>query len=220
MNTFQEVVERYAAQIRSADVIEIDEIPNIDLYMDQVTTFIDDNLKSMKRHEDDKMLTKTMINNYTKYDLLPSPDKKKYSKDHMLLLIFLYYFKSFLSISDIKEIMEPLGERYFGGKDEISLEEVYSQILVMGENMIQNQTQDILQKYQQSKELFEQETDPEKHKFLTDFAFLCSLSLDVYLKKAMIENLLDNQILGGSSERRAEMAKEAKSKEGKTGEKK
>lgn len=203
----KEYIDQILERMTGLSYIKSSDIPNIDLYMDQVTTFIDDNLKSMKRYESDKILTKTMINNYTKNDLLPAPTKKKYSKDHMMLLIFLYYFKNFLSISDIKEIMEPLAQRYFGGKEEISLEEIYSQVFSMGESMMQRESEDILQKYQQAKGLFGQESDPEKQKFLTDFAFLCSLSFDVFIKKAIIEELLDNQILGGSAERRAAEAK-------------
>ena len=63
--------------IQNIDYIEPDEIPNIDLYMDQITTFMDDHLKSSKRFEDDKILTKTMINNYSKNNLLPPSEKKK-----------------------------------------------------------------------------------------------------------------------------------------------
>ena len=66
--------------------------PNIDLYMDQVTTFMEDNLASTKRHEDDKILTKTMINNYAKNKLLPPPEKKALfpgtSADADLYLLF------------------------------------------------------------------------------------------------------------------------------------
>ena len=76
------------------DYIRPEEIPNIDLYMDQVTTFMDTQLASTKRYDEDKILTKTMINNYTKNNLLPPPVKKKYSKEHVLLLIFIYYFKN------------------------------------------------------------------------------------------------------------------------------
>ena len=90
--------------LRKIDYINPEDIPNIDLYMDQVTTFVDEQLASLKRFDDDKMLTKTMINNYTKSNLLPPPNKKKYSKNHMLMLIFIYYLKNFLSISDIQDI--------------------------------------------------------------------------------------------------------------------
>ena len=89
------------------------DIPNIDLYMDQVTTFMDEQLASTKRYKEDKILTKTMINNYTKNNLLPPPVKKKYSREHMLLLIFIYYFKSILSIKDIETVLKPLTEKLF-----------------------------------------------------------------------------------------------------------
>ena len=65
------------------DYIHPEEIPNIDLYMDQVTTFMETQLRSTKRYEQDKILTKTMINNYAKNHLLPPPVKKKYSKEHL-----------------------------------------------------------------------------------------------------------------------------------------
>ena len=69
------------------EYIKAEDIPDIDLYMDQVTTFMDSRLKNTTRHPDeDKVLTKTMINNYAKNDLLPPPIKKKYSKEHVLLL--------------------------------------------------------------------------------------------------------------------------------------
>ena len=73
--------------------------------MDQVTTFMDEQLAASKRYESDKILTKTMINNYAKNNLLPSPDKKKYSKEHVLTLLFIYYFKNILSINDIRSIL-------------------------------------------------------------------------------------------------------------------
>ena len=88
--------------------VKPEDIPNIDLYMDQVTTFMEAQLAHSKRYEDDKILTKTMINNYAKNNLLPPPVKKKYSKEHMLMLIFIYYFKSLLSFRDIEELFRPI----------------------------------------------------------------------------------------------------------------
>ena len=78
---FQDWMEKMAR----LDYIKPDEIPKIDLYMDQVTTFMETQLAGTKRTPEDKIMTKTMINNYTKNKLLPPPERKKYSKDHMLL---------------------------------------------------------------------------------------------------------------------------------------
>ena len=100
-------------KLNEIDYINPEDIPNIDLYMDQVTTFMDEHLAACKRMDDDKILTKTMINNYTKNDFLPPPVKKKYSKEHMYLLIFLYYFKNVLSITDIQKIFKPLTDMFY-----------------------------------------------------------------------------------------------------------
>ena len=62
--------------LNNMKLIKPEDIPNIDLYMDQVTTFMDKHLYSVKRFDVDRALTKTMINNYAKNELLPSPEKK------------------------------------------------------------------------------------------------------------------------------------------------
>ena len=104
------------------DYIRPDDIPDIELYMDQVTTFMDSRLKNAARNpEVDKILTKTMINNYAKNDLLPPPVRKKYSREHMLLLIFIYYFKGILSISDIQTVLKPITDRFFAGNEGLKL---------------------------------------------------------------------------------------------------
>ena len=84
-------------ELSSLSYVHPGDVPNINLYMDQVTTFMDEQLASTKRYPDDKILTKTMINNYTKNNLLPPPVKKKYSREHLLLLVFIYYFKNIQS---------------------------------------------------------------------------------------------------------------------------
>ena len=104
-NDVKEFLSELLKQLKSIDYIKPEDIPNIDLYMDQVTTFMEDNLASTKRHHDDKILTKTMINNYAKNKLLPPPEKKRYSREHLLMLIFIYYFKNILSISDIQTLL-------------------------------------------------------------------------------------------------------------------
>ncbi len=86
--------------------IDIDKIPNIDLYMDQVTTFIEDSLKMYKRDENQKIITKTMINNYVKDDILSPPSKKKYNKNHLISLILIYHLKSIFSINDISFLLK------------------------------------------------------------------------------------------------------------------
>ena len=73
----ENLLESILESLSRIDYINAEDIPNIDLYMDQVTTLMDSGLSSSKRYEEDKILTKTMINNYAKNNLLPPPDKKK-----------------------------------------------------------------------------------------------------------------------------------------------
>lgn len=125
MDTFNEMVEKIAAQVRSSNIIEIEDIPNIDLYMDQVTTFMDKCLAQYKRHNDDKVLTKTMINNYTKAKIFPAPVKKKYSRTHLMLLIMIYHLKSILSIKDIGLLFQSALAESNKAKQEKMIESIY-----------------------------------------------------------------------------------------------
>ena len=71
----QDILSSILDSLDRIDYIRPQEIPNIDLYMDQVTTFMEEHLQSSKRYPEDKILTKTMINNYAKNHLLPPPDR-------------------------------------------------------------------------------------------------------------------------------------------------
>lgn len=172
------------------DYVKPDDIPDIDLYVDQVTTFIDSHLESVKRNPEDKSLTKTMINNYTKNHVLPSPDKKKYSKDHILTLIFIYYFKSFLSIKDIQSLLNPITEKYFGTDSDISFFDIYRKLVTMENTDSKKFMKDIISKYNISQTTFS-DAPPQDREFLRNFAFICMLSFDVYVKKLLIERMID-----------------------------
>ena len=88
-------------KIIPAEPIALGDIPEIDLYVDQVTEFIEKKLSQQKRNSKDKLLTRTIINNYAKAGILMSPRKKRYSRQHIALLLLLYNSKQILSINDI-----------------------------------------------------------------------------------------------------------------------
>ena len=173
------------------DYIKPEEVPNIPLYMDQVTTFMDAQLASSKRYPEDKILTKTMINNYAKNDLLPPPLKKKYSKEHVLMLIFIYYFKSFLSISDIQALLTPLADKYFQKNNGLNMEDLYNEVFGMEKEQVENLKKDLMEKYDTASESFA-DADEKDREFLTMFSFICLLSFDVYMKKQLIESIIDS----------------------------
>lgn len=176
--------------IEEMDYVRLEDIPNIDLYMDQVTTFMEEQMKENKRYPEDKVLTKTMINNYAKNHLLPAPIRKKYSKEHILTLIYIYYLKNILSIKDIETLLKPLTEQYFSTEGEYGFEEIYKQICELEKSKIDTLKADVEQSYHQTEALFG-EAEDEQQKYLQLFAFICSLGFDVYVKKLLIEKLVD-----------------------------
>lgn len=187
------VINSILESISRIDYIKPEDLPEIDLYMDQVTTFMETKLKSSKRYSDDKVLTKTMINNYAKNGLLPSPEKKKYSKEHLLLLIFIYYFKNILSINDIQTLLAPITKKYFRTDHEFDLTKVYSEVFSMEHSQIEYLKKDLLKRYNIADQTF-QDSPEEDRQFLQQFSFICLLSFDVYCKKLLIEKLVDGMV--------------------------
>lgn len=181
------------------EYIKSEDIPDIDLYMDQVTTFMESHLKSTTRDpEQNKILTKTMINNYAKNDLLPPPVRKKYSKEHVLLLIFIYYYKGILSISDIQNLLSPITEKFFNTSDEFNLEAVYEEVFGLERAQIDVLKADVIEKFKIAESTFGSAPSDSKD-FLQMFSFICMLSFDVYVKKLLIEKMIDG--LGGKGEK-------------------
>ncbi len=172
-----------------------EDIPSIELYMDQVTTFMDKYLSLNKRSEDDKTLTKTMINNYTKNDLLPPPNKKRYSKEHIIILIYIYYLKNVISISDIKTMLDPLLDNYYDNPEaDHSLDEIYSSLYNMEKYQYFNIENSIIKAYELS------EKDWSDNQYLRRLNFLSLIGYDIFLKRKLMEHIIDD------------MAKEAEQK--------
>ena len=95
-------------------VIELSDIPQIDLYIDQITMLIDSKLSGMCRTSEDKLLTKSMVNNYSKEKLISPTKGKKYSREQIIRILMICYLKQVLSIQDIKKILS-----FLEGEEEI-----------------------------------------------------------------------------------------------------
>ena len=173
------------------DYVKSSDIPNIDLYMDQVTTFMDKKLRKTSRFpDDDKVMTKTMINNYAKNNLLPPPVKKKYSKEHVLVLIFIYYYKGILSISDIQTLIQPITEKFFNTAADYNIEDIYEEVFSLEREQIEALKKDVAEKYDRADTTFN-DAPEEDQEFLKMFSFICLLGFDVYMKKLLIEKMID-----------------------------
>ena len=209
-------------RLKEISYVQPDELPNIDLYMDQVTTFMDRHLASSKRYDEDKLLTKTMINNYTKNELLPSPNKKKYSKDHMYLLILIYYLKSVLSITDIQAVLKPLNEKFFDGAGEVPFEKIYEEIFAIQKAQSDVVAKDLARKWKAVQGTYSDVKKKDQQDFLRKLSLICMLSFDVYMKKQIIEQIIDKEFAPRTAEtaEKDEKQEKTKKKEEKKAEKK
>lgn len=191
-NDIPSVIEEVFKCYTDGSYIKASMLPDLDLYVDQITTFLTRHLAKTIRFEDDKIMTKTMINNYTKNHLLPPPDKKKYSRDHILLMIFIYYFKNFLPISDIKTILGPLTDKYFHKDADLNLEAIYTTLFSKEDTFVQEVLENVMKQFYMSADLFPDAPKADQAS-LREFTFICMLSLDIYLKKQLIEAILDKK---------------------------
>lgn len=119
----QEIIDRLTLDKQ----IPVEEIPKIDLYIDQVIQLFDTGFSEMKRNPDDKILTKTMINNYAKGKLFYPVSNKKYSRNHVMLISLIYQMKSALSINDVKRVLAGINDK--AAQKEIDLSGFYESYL-------------------------------------------------------------------------------------------
>ncbi|WP_298125819.1 DUF1836 domain-containing protein [uncultured Clostridium sp.] len=168
--------------------IKLDEIPEIDLYMDQVIQLFESKLSEQKSNEDEKILTKTMINNYAKGKLLLPIKNKKYSKEHIILMSLIYNLKGALSINDIKASLEEIIDN--PEEERHSLRDLYTCFLENCINDESNFKEDVINKIKKIDDKIE------KNKLLNDefekrFLLLCSLVNMSNMYRRMSEKLID-----------------------------
>ena len=189
-------------EILQWSMVDLADIPKIPLYMEQVTSFFDEIMARLRRTEDDKILTKTMINNYTKEGTLPRPVGKKYSREHMIRLVYIFMLKQMLSLQDIKQIFELLGR-------DNDTEAVYSACLSIVEEYKDSYRQSLATKMEHVEEkLIEKGINTEEN-----FELLLVM---LTATEAMVGKMLIWKMLDGAAEQRQqerEAAREQVAKE-------
>jgi len=104
----KDILEKFALQLLDNE-LKVEEIPSIRQYADQVTELLNSRLHHRRKGDETSIaISKSMINNYTKNGLLNPSDKKKYDKNHIILLSLIFHLKQVLSLDDIKTILNPI----------------------------------------------------------------------------------------------------------------
>ena len=108
MKDINKSLELWLEEINKYELTKYEQLPDIDLYMDQMLTYLDRQLNTFAVSTLDKQITSSMINNYVKGDCIPSPISKKYNKEHIALILQICLLKRATNISDIKQMLDAL----------------------------------------------------------------------------------------------------------------
>lgn len=193
-NDFEQLIGKLLNDFKEKNYLDTSHIPKIDLYMDQVTTFMDEHLEVFKRKDEDKTLTKTMINNYSKFRLLPPSAKKKYSRNHILLLLFIFYLKPTLSIPDIGAILNPLQKIVFKSSSELTLEDFYNTLAKAQLEHFDGFSEQVLETVKVSQSLFSKESSKDSE-MLSIISTIYMLSLQASMQKNLAAHLIDHYLI-------------------------
>ncbi|WP_248736484.1 DUF1836 domain-containing protein [Neobacillus rhizosphaerae] len=172
--------------------LELTEIPNIDLYMDQVIQLFENKYSESKRNDEEKVLTKTMINNYAKGKLIFSIQNKKYSKEHLILMSLIYQLKGALSINDIKVTLDGMNKRII--KEEIDLDSFYTSYLKLTSQNVADFKKDIDTRMRDVNEEITANQE-ESSTYLEQVLMISSLVHMSNLYRRVAEKLVDNIVV-------------------------
>jgi hypothetical protein len=172
--------------------LTLDEIPNIDLYMDQVIQLFENKFNESKRNQEDKILTKTMINNYAKGKLIFPIQNKKYSKEHLILMSLIYQLKGALSINDIKVTLNGINEKIID--EDIDLDAFYTSYLHLTSQNIADFKEDLEERVTDvSEEISEEHQDDAA--YLEQVLMISSLVHMSNLYRKAAEKLVDEMVV-------------------------
>ncbi|WP_416828581.1 DUF1836 domain-containing protein [Ectobacillus polymachus] len=167
-------------------VITLEDIPNVDLYVDQVVQLFENSYQMTTRKPDEKVLTKTMINNYAKGKLFFPIKSKKYTKHHIILISLIYQLKGSLSINDIKSVLDELNNKLITEED-FDLAALYTSFLHLTEKNVENFKEDIQKRLEEVKE----ETDVFEDEKLEQLLLVSSFVTISNLYRRLAEKIVD-----------------------------
>ncbi len=88
-----------------------DDVPSIDLYLDQVLYIIESSMSQMLPGQS-KIITSTMVNNYVKQKIISPTEKKKYSRKQISEIIMVTLLKLVLSSGEIIAVLGELSDTF------------------------------------------------------------------------------------------------------------
>ena len=105
ISSCQECLQTWENNLANYLLPKWDELPNFDLYMDQVISLISQYLTVFPHDPHEQVITASTINNYVRLKLMPAPYKKRYTKIHLAYILMICTLKQNMSIADIQKML-------------------------------------------------------------------------------------------------------------------
>ncbi|TXL64953.1 DUF1836 domain-containing protein [Cerasibacillus terrae] len=191
MKDYDKIIEKCGIEQQ----LELKDIPEIDLYMDQVIQLFEKKFEKAKRYDDEKILTKTMINNYAKGKLFYPIKNKKYSKEHIILISLIYQLKGSLTIKDIKSILGPLNK--WTSEEDFPLDDFYESYLSLANNNVTYVKNNIMELNKDVKNKVTSISEEDSHyleKLLTIIAFVQMSNMYRKIAETLVDEIKEEKV--------------------------
>lgn len=119
VDSINKILDHWLDDLSQFSYKDYKDLPDIDLYMDQVVTFLEKQLAIFQTSSLDKQITSSMINNYVKGEVVSAPISKKYNREHLALIEEVCTLKQVLTIAEVKQIIDERYRKDGAQKDEI-----------------------------------------------------------------------------------------------------
>ena len=179
MAKFEPLLADWGEQVKTCRIPRYNELPGIELYMDQVVVILEEYLRAFTREAKDRRITPAMINNYVKLKILPPPLKKKYNRTHLCYLIIICMLKQVLAISEIRDLIAIKIENS-------DIQQVYDEFCLLQENAFVQVVE-----------------EAESAKELSVYDLTLRAAVSAHTHKSLAERLIDTSHAGHAAESRA-----------------
>lgn len=211
---YEEFVNVQLKKLKESGIVDHRKMPEIDLYIDQVEAFFRNETKDLDSETVKRFLTKGMINNYAKQDMIPRPDGKKYTADHMMMIVMVAYLKGIFKMDEIKYLMKPLVDNYNSDFDEnIDPEIVYKTACATNAGFAEYMANEIDDNITIIKKLF-QEHELDDDERMEAFTLILSLAMRADMEKYIAARLMERYFIEPENEK-PEKVKKAKNERSK-----
>ena len=187
---YEEYLKTQLGKLKDAGLIMTQDLPEMDLYIDQVSTVFRKFMDKLDDSLAEKYVTRPMINNYAKRGLIARPEGKRYTKDHMVMIAMVFYLRSIFKMEDISKIMKPLIDNYSSEYDDtISPELVYA----LAQEATENRLQEFLSGIDESVSVIKREmedTDIADDQSMEVLILILTLAMRAEIEKYLAERLM------------------------------